>query len=91
MNFLVILLLVNVFIFFLMNGDASGKWLETRKYQEPEVRTRAHEDQETRYHDLEQEKRYLETREPSALIKTATLEIVDKSLILAPALTVSPE
>lgn len=49
--------------------------------QEPEVRTRAHEDQD----------RYLETREPSVLIKTATPEIVDKSLLLAPAATVSPE
>lgn len=61
-----------------MNGDSSRKWLESRTYQEPEVRTRAHEDQDTRYH--EQEKSYLETREPSALIKTATLEIVDASV-----------
>jgi hypothetical protein len=68
----------------LINGDASWKWLETRKYKELEVCTRAHEDQDTQYHDLEQEMRCLETREPSALIKTATLEIVNKSLILAP-------
>ena len=91
--FLILLnVIVIVLIFFQMYGDPRNwKLLETQSYKEPEVRTRAYKVQNTQLEYGEQEKRYTETKESSesTLIKTATRKIVDKSLIVAPAPTVS--
>jgi hypothetical protein len=77
------LVIVIVSILFLTHADPAGrKWLETRSFQEPQLQepeVRIYDDQNTRY--AKQEKRY-ETREPSALIKTA--KIVDTSLMVVP-------
>lgn len=69
-TFLILLnVLVIALVLLLTIGNPGRKWLETRSYQGPEVRT---------YDDH----RYVE-EERTAFIKTA--KIVDKSLIVAPA------
>lgn len=72
-----------------MKGDpTSRKWLETRSYQEPEVRIRrAHNDQDTQYHDDEPEKRYPEIRKPLASATRKFVPADTKSLIATSTVT----